>query len=312
MSNEFRPDDFEGYIGQENVIANLKIIIESAKLRNKNIDHILLHGPSGIGKTSLAYLISKVMKKKIIILNGTSLQKPSDIISPLTSIKENEFIFIDEIHSVSKEVMEVLYPVIEDNKMSIIIGKDYNSKVVNVKLPPFTIICATTQINKLPQPFLNRFPINFHLSKYKESEIAQIISKNSLKLNLKLNDQIALYMAGFTKLNPRISVNLLKRIYDYYLIENPIELNIEYLNDVLTKMNIYKFGLTNLDINYLNILKFRKIVGVESINQILDSTISTIINNIEPNLIKNNLIKKTFRGRELTEFGKEYLISIEQ
>ncbi|WP_342274939.1 AAA family ATPase [Spiroplasma endosymbiont of Cantharis lateralis] len=129
-NNVFRPNSLKEFIGQTNIINNLNIFVRSAQKRNKNLDHILIHGSSGLGKTSLAYLVSKIINKKIYILNGQSLQKPSDIISPLTSLKENEILFIDEIHSVSKEVFEILYPVLEDNKLNIIVGKEYNQKLL--------------------------------------------------------------------------------------------------------------------------------------------------------------------------------------
>ncbi|WP_339020134.1 AAA family ATPase [Spiroplasma endosymbiont of Atherix ibis] len=187
-TNIFRSSCLEEFIGQKNVISNLNVFVQYANKRNKSLDHILIHGSSGLGKTSLGYLVSKIMQKKIYVLNGPSLQKPSDIISPLTSLKENEILFIDEIHSVSKEVFEVLYPVLEDNKLNIIIGKEYNSKIVNIKIPNFTLIGATTELNKLTNTFVNRFPICFHFQHYSDFEIFQILKINSKKLNINLND----------------------------------------------------------------------------------------------------------------------------
>ncbi|KAF5295331.1 hypothetical protein FQR65_LT19907 [Abscondita terminalis] len=308
--NGIGPKKFEDYIGQKNIVDNLKIIIDSCEKRKETLDHIMLHGSSGIGKTSLAYLISEVLKTKIIILNGTNLVKPSDIISPLTSIKENQILFIDEIHASSKEVLEVLYPVLEDNKISVIFGKDYNSKVINIKLPKFTIICATTEINKLASPFINRFPINFYLENYTQDEISEIIFKNSKKLNFNIDRRISFLLADYTKFNPRISLNLLKRIYDYYVVGEISEVDENNLYLILNKLNIYKYGLTIQDLKYLQIVKENVCIGLDSINQIMDTNVSTIVNIIEPNLIKHNLIRKSSKGRSITEKAISYLKNI--
>ncbi|AOG60547.1 Holliday junction DNA helicase RuvB [Spiroplasma helicoides] len=308
--NENRPSSFDNYIGQSNIIKNLKIYIKSCIKRKSVLDHLLFYGPSGLGKTSLAYLISLEMNKKIYVLNGTSLQKPSDIISPLTTLKEGEILFIDEIHAISREVFEVLYPVLEDNNLSIIIGKDYNSKVVNINLPKFTLIGATTELNKLTNPFINRFPINFYFQGYSNEEIAKIIEINAPRLNLELNKNVLSFIAIHCKNNPRIAINVLKRLNDYIVIENPKIIDIEYICKVLKSLNIYKYGITAQDIFYLKILKENKIIGLESIKQIMNTQTSTIINNIEPNLLFNNLIVKTNKGRSITKKGEDFLNEI--
>ncbi|AHB36400.1 Holliday junction branch migration DNA helicase RuvB [Spiroplasma apis] len=305
--NEFRPESFSEYIGQKNIIENLKVCLESARIRGKCVDHIFLSGGSGVGKTSLAYLISKILKQKIYILNGPSLQKASDIISPLTALKNNEIIFIDEVHSASKEVFEILYPALEDRKLSIIIGKEYNSKIVNIKLPEFTLICATTEINKIIQPFVNRFPINFTFDNYTNEDISQIIKINVQKMNFNIDDEIANFISGFCKLNPRVAINLLKRINDYVVIEKPLSINIEFIKDTFKKMNLFKYGLTSLEIDYLIILWKNGCLGIESIQQIINMSQQLIITLIEPNLLKNNLIIKTARGRKLTSKGVSFL-----
>ncbi|WP_051132519.1 Holliday junction branch migration DNA helicase RuvB [Spiroplasma diminutum] len=308
----FRPSCLKEFIGQEKVIENLNVFIQSAKKRNKSLDHILIHGPSGLGKTSLAYLVSKIMNKKIYILNGPSLQKPSDIISPLTSIKENEILFIDEIHAVSKEVFEVLYPVLEDNKLNIIVGKEYNSKVVNIKIPNFTLIGATTEVNKLTDPFKNRFPIWFHFQHYREIEIGKILEINCQKLDISLNQEIINYISKFCQNTPRIAINLLKRIYDYLVIlENKI-IDIKLIKEIFYKLEIYKYGLTSQEINYLKLLYENSYLGLETIQQVLGLQQQIIIKNIEPILIRNFLIEKTIKGRKITKRGIELLESEEQ
>ncbi|KAJ3616861.1 hypothetical protein Zmor_008985 [Zophobas morio] len=309
-NNLKRPEKFAEYIGQQNVIENLKVYIASAAKQNKVLDHIIVHGPSGMGKTSLANLIAKEMNKKIIILNGPALQKPSDIISPLTTLKQNEFIFIDEVHAVSKEVLEVIYPVLENNELSVILGKDYNSKIINIKLQPFTMICATTEINKLPLPFVNRFSINFHLQPYTMSEIEMIILNYARKINFELTKEVAKFIAPYTKNNPRISLNILKRIHDYVVTENPKVVDVAYVHSILNKMQIYQYGIANVEIRYLKSLHEFGILGIDSIAQIIDLPQNIIISTIEPTLIKNGLIKKTVRGRIITERGDKLLNKI--
>jgi Holliday junction DNA helicase RuvB len=302
-----RPAKFGEYIGQQNVINNLKVYIASAAKQNKVLDHIIVYGPSGTGKTSLANLIAKEMNKKIIILNGPSLQKPSDIISPLTTLKQNEFIFIDEVHAVSKEVLEVIYPVLENNELSVILGKDYNSKIVNIKLQPFTMICATTEINKLPFPFINRFSINFQLQPYTLQEIETIISNYAAKINFTMSKEVAKFISLFTKHNPRIALNILKRIHDYVVIENPEKIDEPYVQSILSKMQIYQYGISQGDVRYLKALDESGVLGLDSMAQILDLSQTIIMSTIEPSLIKNGLIKKTFRGRIITDKGKKFL-----
>ncbi|ASP28276.1 Holliday junction DNA helicase RuvB [Spiroplasma corruscae] len=305
--NNLRPKSFDEYIGQKNVVENLKIFIESAKKRCVSLDHIILNGNSGLGKTSLAYLIASTMNKKIFVLNGTSLQKPSDIISPLTSIKEGEFLFIDEVHACSKEVFEVLYPVLEDNRINVIIGKEYNSKIINVKINSFTLIVATTEINKLALPFINRFPINLNFKEYNANEIEKILNINANKMQMQLTDSNYKLLATYCKNNPRVAINLLKRIYDYLTMNNDQKINNDKLLEILKKLEIYKYGISQQEIDYLIILQRYNTLGLENISHLLSISQQLIITSIEPILYKNNLINKTPKGRIITQKGIEYL-----
>jgi len=307
QTNLNQPRDFSEYIGQTNIINNLKVFLESAKIRKTSLDHILLYGNSGHGKTTLAHLIAQHMNQEMIKLNGPSLQKPSDIISPLTALKENEFLFIDEVHAVTKEVLEVIYPVLESNELSVILGKDYNSKVINIKLKPFTFICATTEINKLPLPFLNRFSIHLNLEPYKKSDITKIVSNYSSRIKFEIPKELCNFISEFTKNNPRVAINIVKRIYDYFLILKPEELNKKFLISTLNKMDIYKYGLNRTDVRYLEILNKNGILGLDSISQIIDLPQTIIMSTIEPILIRNGLIGKTFRGRKITDKGVKFL-----
>ncbi|AKX34156.1 Holliday junction DNA helicase RuvB [Spiroplasma litorale] len=310
-NNLFRPLNFKEFIGQRNIIDNLKIFIESAKKRNSQLDHIIFYGNSGLGKTSLALIIAKTINKKIYILNGTSLQKPSDIISPLTSLKDGELLFIDEVHACSKEVFEVLYPVLEDNRLNIIIGKEYNSKIINVKIAKFTLIVATTEINKLAIPFINRFPINLNFKDYNYSEIQEILKINCKKLDINLSNDNIILLSKYCKNNPRIAINLLKRVYDYITYKNYLSLSNQDIFDILKKLEIYKYGITVNEINYLKLLKKYGVLGIENISQLLSMPQQLITSIIEPTLYKNNLITKTPKGRCITKKGIEYIENID-
>ncbi|AHI53925.1 Holliday junction DNA helicase RuvB [Spiroplasma sabaudiense Ar-1343] len=304
----FRPKNWKDYFGQESVINNLKVYVSSAKTQNKSLDNILIHGPSGMGKTSLAYLIAHVMNQKIHILNGPSLQKPSDLISTLTMVKEKEVLFIDEIHAVNKEVLEILYPVLEENKMSLIIGKDYNSKIINLKIPEVTIIVATTELNKLPVPFTNRFAINLHLKNYSKSEISSIISSAAKKIHLNFTSEFSDILSSYCKQTPRIAINLLKRIHDYIIYEDNEILSESRIKEILLKMNIFEYGLNEMDVNYLSIVKEYQPVGVETIAHIISTPVSVILSVVEPPLLIQNLIKRTSKGRMLTDKGITFIL----
>lgn len=307
MANVFRPEKFEDFLGQESIINSLKVYTKSALQQNTHLDNVLISGPSGMGKTSMAYLIAKVLKTKLHIVNGPNLTKPSDLISIITAIKENEILFVDEVHSINKEILEVLYPVLEDNKLSIIIGKEYNAKIVNVKLPSFTIVVATTEVNKLPFPFINRFPIYFQLSHYSHDDLTKIVDKTAKRLNISIPLKSQQLIASHCRNTPRVIINLIKRINDYLLTNEIKDFKVESIKYVFYKMQIYEFGLYEKDFEYLTKLNEYKCLGVENMSQMINLPVPTIINNIEPILIKEKLIMRTIKGRVLTSTGVKYL-----
>ena len=244
-----------------------------------------------MGKTSLAYLLSHILGTKLHYLNGPNLQKPSDLVSVLSFIKEKEILFIDEIHAVSKEILEILYPVLEDNGLNVIIGKDYNSKIVNLKLPNFTMIGATTEINKIPLPFLNRFPIRLELEPYSLIELQKIILNNANHLNLHLTEKAAVLIASYARETPRIGINLLKRIDDFRIVKNYPTITPSLLLKIFQQMQLHPLGLNNLA-------------------QFLNLSPEHILNFTEPLLLKHELILRTAKGRKLTKKGFEYLEKI--
>ncbi|WP_338969172.1 AAA family ATPase [Spiroplasma endosymbiont of Labia minor] len=281
INNNDRPENWKDFFGQTKIINNLKVIIESSIKENKQIDHILIHGGSGMGKTSLAILISKVANKKIHILNVSALQKPSDLIAVLTTIKEGEFIFIDEINAVEKELIETLYPVLEDGYINLIIGKEYNSKIVHVKLPSFTMITASTEITKIAKPFLNRFPIHVQLEPYNIENITCIIQNKAYKTEININPNECSYLALYARKTPRIAISLMNRLFDYFVVKKISDFSKNSIDVVLNNLDIHKFGLTNIDMNYLNLLMKRQPLGLETLSQIMNLPFATISNNIE-------------------------------
>ncbi|WP_368486062.1 Holliday junction branch migration DNA helicase RuvB [Spiroplasma sp. DGKH1] len=302
----FRPQTFTQYIGQEQIKKNLTLAIAASKLKQEPLDHIIIAGASGLGKTSLAYLIAKVTNSKLHVLHGPNLQKPSDLISCLTQLHDYEIVFIDEIHSIAKEVGEILYPVLEDNQLNLVIGKDYNTRVINLALPKFTLIGATTLVHQLPSPLLNRFLHHFYLSPYQPTEICQIITTTMEKYHLILDSNVVAYLASFTRNNPRQAVNLLKHVYDYSLVVNKTNLTLAEVQDILTNLNYAPAGLNRLEINYLltiNELFGTQPVGLVSLSQVINEPLLTITNVIEPYLLQQGFLIKTPRGRVLTSNG---------
>ncbi|AGM25125.1 Holliday junction branch migration DNA helicase RuvB [Spiroplasma chrysopicola] len=309
----FRPTSWEEYIGQEDLKNNLKITITASQLENRAIDHILLSGPAGVGKTSLAYLIGVVLKTKTHILHGPNLQKPSDLICVLTLLKDFEVVFIDEIHAISKEVSELLYPVLEDNTLNLIIGKDYNSKNINITLPKFTLIGATTNLYHLSHPLIQRFPINLTMSNYNLSDLQQIIFNCAAQQAIRLGMPEAYFIAQHSRFNPRIAINLFKRIYDYALTTGSKIITIALIKVVFKNLQIYLGGISKLEINYLWIINntfSNKPTGIELIAQVLNEPVLNITNSVEPLLLKLGFLQKTNRGRVITTKGQEFLQKI--
>jgi len=264
-------DVWSEYQGQKRIIANLKMYVQSAMILQKPLDHTLIYGQSGMGKTTLAKLVAKVMKVKLHILNGVNLQKPSDIISVLTILKPNEIIFIDEVHAISTRVSEVLYPVLDEGKISLIIGQEYNSKNIQINLPPFTLITATTELDQLAPPFLNRFPIYLGLDNYSSEEIGRIINCYAQTIDLPLNLTMATFLGNYARKTPRIAINLTKRINDFYLTGKIKNLNDQTnLQQVLHQMGLYEQGLTSDDLKYLQVLAASSPLGLENIMQRLN------------------------------------------
>lgn len=301
-----RPKNWDAYVGQKSMLKNLKIYVEVAKAKNIALDHILFAGASGMGKTSLAFLVSYELNKRFHYLNGPHLQKQSDLISILSSIQQNEILFIDEIHAVPKEILEILYPVLEGDGLSIVVGKDYNSKIVKVPLPDFTLIGATTELEQLELPFFNRFSIFCQFQSYELEEIKTLLINKIKETKLKINDESINEIASYSRQNPRTALNLYKRFLDFAFIKKETNYDLKMTKEILQSMQLYPLGLTWLDYRYLTLLFEQGPLGLNSLSQLLNLPPQQITQLIEPLLLQHCFISRTTRGRIITTKGQEY------
>ena len=308
--NILRPNNFNEFIGQKKTIDNLKVYIKASKLRETSLDHTLLIGHAGVGKTSLAYIIAKELNQNIVIINANSIEKPKDIIIALCKLNEGDILFIDEVHALNKNSEEVLYSAMEDYYINLNIKNNLKKDITKYELPPFTLIGATTKIEELSKPLLDRFSITFNLENYSFKEITKILYLNSNKLGFKYDLDALDQISSVSRLIPRIALNYLKRINDYAIIENKHEIDKEFVLNVLKNIGIKKLGLNNLDIKYLKMLHHEyhdKAVGINTICSYLNESRKNIEEMVEKYLIEISFIRKTNKGRIITKKGITYL-----
>ncbi|WP_338975274.1 AAA family ATPase [Spiroplasma endosymbiont of Monopis laevigella] len=294
---------FNNFVGQNNVIERILILIQGSKIQNIALSHILLIGPLGIGKTTIARLIAEELQVNFHSLEGTSINKTSDIISILANIKQSDIVFIDEIHVVNYEILEVLYSALEGNFINIMIGKDYNNKIVKINLPTFTFIGATNKVGILTKALISRIPNILQLSDYNYQDIKSIISQVSLSLNWKLENNIINIITNHCCNIPRLIINIIKQLYNYCVVMN-VDLNETNI------LQIYPLGLDSLQLAYLalfNNVNLDKSLSIETICQLLNEERKNLEIHYEPWLIHCGLITKTTKGRKITIIGKEYI-----
>ncbi len=300
---QIRPNNLREFQGKESLKNNLEVYIKSALKRDDVLDHCLFYGPPGVGKTSLANIIANELKQKIKIVQGPEIQEKSDILNVLYSMAQKNILFIDEIHSINPKCFEILYSAMEDFKINIEVGKEFNKKTTLVSVPKFTLIGATTKIGNLPQPFEERFGIVINITEYEEKEIINIIKYNlSKSKNINLNDNLIKEIASRSKGIPRIAKRLLSRFIDH--IETSKNNN-EFIFD---KIGVYENGLEEIDLQYLRLLEENKTIGLKTLCQLLNTDEKTITNKIEPFLLKNMYINKTAKGRIITDKGISFLL----
>ena len=305
-----RPHRLTEYVGQENVKELLKVYIEAAKQRGDALDHVLLYGPPGLGKTTLANIIAAEMGVSIRITSGPALEKTGDIVALLTNLQEGDILFIDEIHRLSRTVEEVLYPAMEDFEFDIIIGKGPSARSIRFDLPKFTLIGATTRSGQLTSPFRDRFGVLFRLELYTVGELARIVTRSADILGIKIDPEGAEEIASRSRGTPRIANRLLKRVRDFAQILGDGTITKSIARQALLKLNIDEIGLDNTDRNMLEAM-IRSFnggpVGLDTLAAMIGEEAITIEDVYEPYLMQLGFINRTPRGRVVTPEAYKHL-----
>lgn len=305
-----RPKTFEEYIGQTKVKENMKIYIDAAVSRSEPLDHVLLYGPPGLGKTTLANIIASSMGVNIKVTSGPAIEKTGDLAAILTNLEQGDILFIDEIHRLRKNIEEVLYPALEDYNLDIVIGKGPSARSIRIDLPKFTLIGATTKAGALSSPLRDRFGIIHRLSMYDEKELATIIERSANILGIEIDKDAALEIGSRSRATPRIANRLLKRVRDFATNESSNNVTYKVASKALDKLEIDEYGLDDIDRKILRAMieKFDgKPVGLHAMAASIGEDRDTIEDVYEPYLMQIGFVNRTPRGRMLTRIAYEHM-----
>jgi Holliday junction DNA helicase RuvB len=301
---KLRPANFTEYIGQQRVVDNVELMVKSAIKRNAAMDHVLLSGPPGLGKTSLAMIVAKTIGSELHVISGPAIEKKGDLAAVLTNLAPRDVLFIDEIHRMHISVEEILYSAMEDFRLDILIGQGASARTMQIDLVPFTLIGATTRSGLLSNPLRDRFMANLHFDYYSAVDLAKILENNSKKMEVILSDNAKIAIAGRSRGTPRIANRILRRVRDFALVENHAVVNIEDVDKALGLLDIDHLGLDSMDRKILNVIHnyySNGPVGIDALSATLGEDKQTIEEVYEPYLLKEGLLLRTPRGRVLSE-----------
>lgn len=310
FESNIRPQILDEYVGQKEVKENLRVFIEAAKMRDESLDHVLLYGPPGLGKTTLAHIIANELGANFKTASGPSIEKSGDLAAVLSTLEPGDVLFIDEIHRLPKFIEEMLYSAMEDFELDIVVGSDASSRSIKIDLPPFTLVGATTRAGDVSSPLRDRFGIVNKLEYYTDEELSSIVKRTSRVLDMPITDSAALELAKRSRKTPRIANRLFKRVRDFALVDGLDEINDEVTKKSLNRLKVDEYGLDRIDIEYLSTLieKFNGgPVGVETISSAIGEEISTLEDVVEPFLMQEGFIKRTPRGRVATEKAYKHI-----
>ena len=310
LDNTIRPETIDEYIGQNDVKENIRVFVKAAKMRNEALDHVLLYGPPGLGKTTLAFIIAHELGTNIKTASGPSIEKSGDLAAILSSLEPGDVLFIDEIHRMPRYIEEILYPAMEDFSLDIIVGSEGNSRNIRIDLPPFTLVGATTRAGDLSAPLRDRFGIIDKLQYYTVEELTLIVKRTARVLNVFIDDDAAVELAKRSRGTPRIANRLFKRLRDFAMVDGDASITLEVTDKALDRLIVDKMGLDNTDRELLSaiIYKFNGgPVGVEALSSSIGEEVTTIEDVYEPFLLQNGLLKRTSRGRVATDKAYEVL-----
>ena len=307
---QLRPQNFTEFIGQTKVIDNIDLMVKSAIMRKSAMDHVLLSGPPGLGKTSLAMLISKALGSELHLVSGPAIEKKGDIAAVLTNLKPKDVLFIDEIHRMHITVEEILYSAMEDFRLDILIGQGASARTMQIDLAPFTLIGATTRSGLLSNPLRDRFMAHLNFDFYEPEMLAKILLNNARKMHLDLSDEAKVQIAQRSRGTPRIANRILRRVRDFALVNNERTIRAREVEAALSLLDIDNLGLDSMDRKILNVMKNYYQggpVGIEALSATLGEDKQTIEEVYEPYLLKEGLILRTPRGRTLSEKATRHL-----
>lgn len=310
FEESIRPDSIDEYIGQTEVKENLKVFIEAAKMRGETLDHVLLYGPPGLGKTTLACIIANELERNIKTASGPSIEKSGDLAAVLSTLEPGDVLFIDEIHRMPRYIEEILYPAMEDFTLDIIVGSEGNSRNIKIDLPPFTLVGATTRVGDLTSPLRDRFGIISKLNYYTIDELKEIVKRTGRVLDVSIDEDAATELAKRSRGTPRIANRLFKRTRDFALVMGNGNIDLDITRTALSRLGVDEMGLDEVDISLLKAIIYKfggGPVGIDALSASIGEEVSTIEDVYEPYLLQMGYLKRTSRGRIVTKEAYDHL-----